>query len=136
MGNQSSCGAYEFDPVIPFNSVIPFSPAAENMVPENADQLDNAGQTILRLLHKAADIAEANSRHALDMAQKLSDQLHAAEIRIAELQAEVGTYQQRAERAERWLHKIYTEIEDRFPRQDDGRHSMTGAPKRAAGRSA
>ena len=78
----------------------------------------------------------ANSRHALDMAQKLSDQLRAAENRIAELEAEVGTYQQRAERAERWLHKIYTEIEDRFLRQDDGRHVVTGAPKRPAGRSA
>jgi uncharacterized protein YlxW (UPF0749 family) len=70
------------------------------------------------------------------MAQKLSDQLRAAENRIAELEAEVGTYQQRAERAERWLHKIYTEIEDRFLRQDDGRHVVTGAPKRPAGRSA
>ena len=35
-------------------------------------ELDKAGQSILRLLHKAAGVAEENSRHAVDMAQKLS----------------------------------------------------------------
>jgi hypothetical protein len=36
-------------------TVIPFSPAAS---PGNADQLDQAGQTILQLLNKAAGVAE------------------------------------------------------------------------------
>ena|ERR1700721_91895 len=65
MGSHSS-GAYESE------SVIPFTPAARSDGSNGADQLDNAGQTILRLLHKAAGVAEANSQHALDMAQKLS----------------------------------------------------------------
>jgi hypothetical protein len=60
---------------------------------------DTAGQTILQLLHKAAGVAEANSKHALDMAQKLSHQLRTAEDRIAELEAEVGIYQDKADRA-------------------------------------
>jgi hypothetical protein len=51
------------------------------------------------------------------MAQKLSRQLRAAEQRIAELDAEANVYWERAERAEEWLHKVYTEIEDRFLRQ-------------------
>ena len=59
-------------------------------MPADADQLDKAGQTILSLLHKAAGVAEENSRHALDMAQKLSHQLRAAENRIAELEAELS----------------------------------------------
>ena len=58
-----------------------------------------------------------NSRHALDLAQKLSHQLRAAEDRIAELEAEATAYRDRADRAEQWLHKVYTEIEDRFLRQ-------------------
>ena len=62
-------------------SVIPFSPAARSMAPDGIDQVDKAGQTILGLLHKAASVAEANSQHALDMAQKLSHQLRAAEDR-------------------------------------------------------
>ena len=126
MSSQSS-GEYELD------SVIPFAPAAKNVAAD--DQLDKAGQTILKLLHKAAGVAEANSKHALDMAQKLSHQLRAAEDRIAELEAEVGIYQDKADRAERWLHKVYTEIEDRFLQQDDGRRrGVTGAPQRPTAR--
>ena len=33
-------------------------------------------------------------------------------------------YQERVDRAEQWLHRVYTESEDRFLRQDDGRRSM------------
>jgi molecular chaperone GrpE (heat shock protein) len=94
-------------------SEIPFAPTQKG----NGSDIDKAGQSILRLLHKAAGVAEENSRHALDMAQKLSHQLRAAEHRIAELEAEVEAYRDRAERAEQWLHKVYTEIEDRFLRQ-------------------
>ena len=111
-------------------SVTPFTP--KNAVPDDGDQLDKAGHTILRLLHKAAEVAEANSQHALEMAQKLSHQLGAAENRIAELEAEVGIYRDKADRAEQWLHKVYKEIEGRFLRQDDGRRGVTGAPQRRA----
>jgi molecular chaperone GrpE (heat shock protein) len=97
-------------------SEIPFAPTQKGNGSDSGDQLDKAGQSILRLLHKAAGVAEENSRHALDMAQKLSHQLRAAEHRIAELEAEVEAYRDRAERAEQWLHKVSTEIEDRFLR--------------------
>ena len=126
MGMQSSGGSYESD------SVIPFAQDAKNTTPDDADQLDKAGHTILRLLHKAAGVAEENSRHALDMAQKLSQQLRTAEDRVAELEAEVQLYRDKADRAERWLNKVYTEIEDRFLRQNDGRRGVTGAPQRRA----
>ena len=103
------CGnTYESD-------VIPFTRDA----PNDADQLDKAGQTILQLLHRTAGVAEENGRHVVETAQKLSHQLRAAEDRIAELEAEVNAYQERAERAEQWLHRVYKEIEDRFLRQDD-----------------
>lgn len=84
-------------------SVIPFTP--KDAASPETDQLDKAGQTI-ELLHKAAGVAEANSQHALEMAQKLSHQLRA----------------------------VYTEIEDRFLRQEDGRRGMTGAPPRPSER--
>ena len=63
---------------------------------EFVDQLDKAGQTILQLLHKAAGVAEENSRHALDTAQKLSEQLRDAEDRIAEVEAEITAQRDRA----------------------------------------
>jgi hypothetical protein len=114
------------------SDVIPFERAAKTSASDDIDQLDKAGQTILQLVQRAAGIAEENSRHALGMAQKLSHQLRAAEDRIAELEAEVTTYRERADRAEQWLHRVYTEIEDRFLRQDSGRRSM----QRPAGRRA
>ena len=101
----------------------------------NSDQLDTAGQTILQLIHRAAGFAEENSRNALEMAQKLSDQLRAAEDRVAGLEAEVDAYRERAERAEQWLHRVYTEIEDRFLRQSDGRRGVPQRPQSVKPRS-
>jgi molecular chaperone GrpE (heat shock protein) len=95
------------------------TPGENNRGSKEVDQLDAAGDTILRLLHRAAGVAEANSRHALDLAQKLSHQLRAAEDRIAELEAEVQLYREKAERASQWLHKVYTEIEARLIRQPE-----------------
>ena len=92
---------------------------------KDASQLDSAGQAILKLLHKAADTAEANSRQALETAQRLSSQLRAAEDRIAELEAEVLQYRERAERAEKWLRKISTEIEDRLINQPEERRQVS-----------
>lgn len=111
--------------------VIPFARAAQGGRDDNNTQLDKAGQTILQLLNKAADVAEQNSRHAIDTAQRLSHQLRAAEDRIAELEAEVEEYRQQAERAEQWLHKVYTEIEDRFLRRDDNRRDTPQQSQRA-----
>jgi hypothetical protein len=106
-------------------TVIPFAPAP---TPADADQLDRAGQTILQLLNKAAGVAEENSRNAIEMAQALSHKLREAEDRIAELEAQAAAYQEQAERAEQWLHRVYTEIEDRFLRQDQ--NARRGVPQR------
>jgi cell fate (sporulation/competence/biofilm development) regulator YmcA (YheA/YmcA/DUF963 family) len=91
----------------------------DGSAPNDGDQLDSAGRAILKLLHEAAGAAEANSRQALETAQKLSSQLQAAEDRIAELEAQVQQYRERAERAEEWLRKISTEIEDRLINESD-----------------
>ena len=110
--------------------VVPF--ARPQGARDDNTQLDKAGQTILQLLSKAADVAEQNSRHAIDTAQRLSHQLCAAEERIAELEAEVAAYREQADRAEQWLHRVYTEIEDRFLRQGG---DQRGAPQRSQRRS-
>jgi hypothetical protein len=99
------------------------------------DQLDTAGQTILQLIDRAAGVAEENSRHALEMAQKLSHDLRAAEDRVAELEAEVASYRERADRAEQWLHRVYSEIEERFLRQSDARRGVPQRPQNARHRS-
>jgi hypothetical protein len=90
------------------------SVAEDRTATSDGDQLESAGQAILKLLHKAAGATEANSRQALATAQKLASQLRAAEDRIAELEAEVQHHREKSERAEDWLRKIFAEVEDRL----------------------
>ena len=78
----------------PSSEVVPFARAERTSTSEGTDQLDKAGQTILQMLHRAAGVAEENSRHALQTAQKLSDQLRSAEDRVEELEAQVAAYQE------------------------------------------
>jgi hypothetical protein len=73
--------------------------------------------------HSPKSHTEQSSQQAFETARRLSQQLRAAEDRIVQLEADLDTYRQKAERAEQWLHTVYTEIEDRFLKQD--------APRRA-----
>ena len=102
-------------------------------------QLESAGHVILKLLVKAAGAAEADSRRALETAQQLSTQLHAARNRIGELEAEVQLYREKSERAEDWLRKIFTEIEDRLinqPQAQAFQGSLEASANHRPGRSA
>ena len=98
------------------------SGASEILIPlakqtaSSADLLDQAGQSILGLLQQAAGMAEENSKHALEVAHKLSDQVQAAEHRITDLEADVKYFQEQAERGEQWLSYISSKIEDKFLR--------------------
>jgi cell fate (sporulation/competence/biofilm development) regulator YmcA (YheA/YmcA/DUF963 family) len=103
--------------------------AKDRLATSDDDQLESAGQAILKLLHKASDATEANRQQSLATAQKLSSQLRAAEDRIAQLEAEVQHYREKSERAEVWLRKISTEIEDRlFNESADKRREVFGRP--------
>jgi predicted nucleic acid-binding Zn-ribbon protein len=82
-------------------------------------QTDSVGQAILGLLKAAADKAKADAQHAQEASQTLSRQLHAAHSRIADLEAEVRQYREKAERAEVWLSRISNEIENRLINQPE-----------------
>jgi CII-binding regulator of phage lambda lysogenization HflD len=97
---------------------LPSAPAAEGG--ESEDQLGLSGENILTLLQRAAGLADGNSRYAVEIAQNLSHQLGAAkgrlaelESRVAELEAAVEFYRDKSERAEEWLSKISSEIQER-----------------------
>jgi hypothetical protein len=83
---------------------------------QTEDRLDLAGQAILNLLHKAAGAAEGNTRRAGEIAQTLSAQLRASENKNVELQAENQRCRERSERAERWLRRIHSEIQENLIR--------------------
>jgi chromosome segregation ATPase len=95
---------------------IPYAPSRINAATPKVvgDPVESAGQTILRLLNQAADAANANTKHALDVAHKLSRQLRAAEERIADLEADLKHHKERAESVEAWLKLIASEIEQKF----------------------
>jgi len=73
------------------------------------------------LINQAADITEAGLQVAREAAEKLADQLRAAQNRINQLEANIRYYQDRTGRAEKWLHQISSEIEQRFFGANDGR---------------
>jgi hypothetical protein len=100
-------------------SVVPFT---------SGEQLEAAGQSILNMLHRAADVAKENSQQSLEMAQRVSNKLRAAEDRIMELEAEVALYQQNADHAEWWLQKIRIAIDEELvqPHQDRRRLLLRG----------
>lgn len=84
-----------------------------------ADQLDRAGSAILGLINQAADTTEADLQVAREAAEKLAGQLRAAQNRINQLEANVRYYQDRTDRAEKWLHQISSEIQQRLLSGDD-----------------
>jgi DNA repair ATPase RecN len=93
-----------------------------------AEIVDRAGNAILGLVSRAADAAAADVQEARKAAEKLADQLRAAheklrsaddQLRAAhkqinDLRADARHYQDRANRAEKWLQQISSEIEQKF----------------------
>ena len=107
----------------PSKKVIPFSPnkAYRNDVRDDGDPVDRSGQAIIELLQQAAETANSNCDRAMDLAHKLSMQLRAAEERIRELESDTNHFHDRAQRAEKWLARIYKDIEDKFFNPESGR---------------
>jgi hypothetical protein len=100
---------------------IPVARSATNGNSSDGSQLDSVGQAILESLRKASDVAEANSRQAVETAETLSGELHAAEDRIAALEGEVQVWREKSERAARWMVKIFKDIEERLLREPEER---------------
>jgi predicted nucleic acid-binding Zn-ribbon protein len=107
---------------------------AENI--GSVDALDRAGNAILGLVTRAAGTAAADLQEAREVAERLvlqlqasRDQVRAANDQINALKAEVRLYRDRANRAEKWLQQISSEIEQKFLGADDRRPVLRGAPQ-------
>jgi chromosome segregation ATPase len=83
-------------------------------VREDGDPLEQSGQAILGLLGEAADTAKATYDQTMNTAQRLSDQVAAAEDRVQSLESELQQFADRATRAEKWLARIRNQIEQQF----------------------
>jgi chromosome segregation ATPase len=108
------------DQVTDTPAVVPYAPK-EKSAGSEAEIVDRAGNAILGLVSRAADAAAADLQEAREVAEKLADQLRAAhdqlqaaQDQINNLEADVRYYQDRTDRAEKWLHQISSKIEQRF----------------------
>jgi peptidoglycan hydrolase CwlO-like protein len=105
-------------------TVVPYAP--KEKITE-ADIVDRTGKAIFEFVKHAGD--ETDLQEARDVAHKLADELRAtrdqlqvAHDHIDALKADVRHYQHRANRAEKWLHQISSEIEQRSSlHADNGR---------------
>jgi hypothetical protein len=68
---------------------------------------------ILDMIRQAAGDSQASYQQAVETSRKLSAQLRGAEDRIV-LEAKLRYQDDRADRAERWLHHVSVEIEEKF----------------------
>ena len=91
-------------------AVIPLAPKLNARSDPN-DPLEKAGHLILDMVRQAAVNAQASYQQTAEMSRKLSAQLRGAEDRIRELEAKVRQQEERADRAEKWLHQVSVEIE-------------------------
>lgn len=107
--------------VIPFAPNKSFRNEMRDEVRDDGDPMDRSGQAIIALLQEAAEMANSNRDRAMELAHKLSMQLRAAEERIRELEADTNHYHDRAQRAEKWLARIYKHIEEKFFDPKSGR---------------
>jgi hypothetical protein len=108
-------------------TVVPYAPNEKSPGSE-ADIVDRTGSAIFEFVKHAGD--ETDLQEARDVAERLADQLRAtrdqlrdAHDQINALKADVRHYQHRANRAEKWLHQISSEIEQRSSLRADDGHS-------------
>jgi hypothetical protein len=113
-------------------SVVSLEPKAK-VRPEANDPLERAGRLILDMVGKAASAAEVNNQKAIQIAEKLSAQLRAAENRMRELENKARYHEDRADRAERWLYQISVDVEQKFFGRDDSRASQPPPPQAVSG---
>jgi hypothetical protein len=93
-------------------SVLAFAPKKER--PDTTIVADDAGHGIIALLQKAAEMAKSDCDRAMDLAHRLSFELRAAEERARESEGEANHFRDRATRAEEWLNRIHSEVEQTF----------------------
>jgi ABC-type transporter Mla subunit MlaD len=114
----------------PTEPVTPLAPKLNARSDPN-DPLEKAGHLILDMVRQAAVNAQASYQQAAETSRKLSAQLRVAEDRTQELEAKVRQHADRADRAERWLHQVSVEIEQKFFGRGEDRRSQPPSPQAA-----
>ena len=78
----------------------PFSQETVVPFPNDGDTLEATGQAVFTIIQRAANKAEQDVRHAHGATQRLTNQLLAAQERIAALESEIGQSREKLSQAE------------------------------------
>ena len=82
-------------------SVVAFAPKKSQQ--GSTMMTDDAGQQVIALVQKASEMAKADCQRAIDLADRVSSELRAAEERARAFEQEANYFRDRAARAEEWL---------------------------------
>ena len=93
-------------------SVVAFTP--QKGAPAATRVADNAGEHIVALVQQASNRAKADCERAMDLAHRVSSELRAAEERARAFEEEANYFRDRAARAEEWLVRIESELQQTF----------------------
>jgi len=93
-------------------SVVAFGPKKGR--PDSTMMTDDAGQQVIALVQKASEMAKADCQRAIDLADRVSSELRAAEERARAFEQEANYFRDRAARAEEWLARIEGEVQQAF----------------------
>jgi hypothetical protein len=107
---------------------VPFAPKPKTGQ-EGNPVADDSGRAIIALINRAADMTKEDCARAMDMTQRLSFQLRAAEERTREAEAEAAHFRDRATHAETWMLRIRDEVEQTFFQRKE-RGSVEGSSPR------
>ncbi|NIK45724.1 hypothetical protein [Variibacter gotjawalensis] len=109
------------------DNVLNINPGGRDPRAGGPDAVERSGQAIIALLQQAADASRRNEDRAHARAEQLAEEVRDLENRMQQLEAHARHYQERATQAEKWLLRIYTEIQQRLiepmgePEQQDTR---------------
>jgi hypothetical protein len=99
---------------------LPFAQSSKDGTAEA--ELERCGQAALNLISEAAEVARSNVERATEATHQIADQLRAAQERNAQLEGHLRQFEDRAARAEKWLARIYAEIENEFFKKEPAAH--------------
>ena len=93
-------------------SVVAFAP--KKGTPDATMVADDAGEHIVALVQQASNRAKEDCQRAMDLAHRVSSELRATEERARAFEEEANYFRDRAARAEEWLVRIESELQQTF----------------------
>ena len=94
------------------SSVVAFAP--QKGAPDATRVADDAGEHIVALVQQASNRAKEDCQRAMDLAHRVSSELRATEERARAFEEEANYFRDRAARAEEWLVRIESELQQTF----------------------